>query len=268
MKYDCGFIGVGNMGSALASAVCRAISPERIIVTDRSMEKASSLAEERGCSTGDTEELIRESKFIFIGVKPQMMEETLLPYKETLRRRSDRFILVSMAAGLPMERILGYAGGSYPIIRIMPNLPVAVGEGTILYSSKDVTGVEISEFLAMLSPAGGLFPLEENLIDAGCSVSGCGPAFVYMFIEALAKGGTECGLEPGFARILAEKTVLGSAKYASSSEKGLSQLTRDVCSPGGSTIKGVEVLNASAVPESVVSAVRAAYKRNRELGGK
>lgn len=268
MKYDCGFIGVGNMGSALASAVCRSVSPARIIVTDRSMEKALTLAEKYGFNTGDTGELIRESKFIFLGVKPQMMEETLLPYKETLRLRSDRFILVSMAAGLPMERILSFAGGNYPIIRIMPNLPVAVNEGTILYSSQNVTEDEILEFLAILSPAGELFSLEEDLIDAGCSVSGCGPAFVYMFIEALAKGGIECGLEPGLARTLAEKTVSGSAKYASVSEKALSQLIRDVCSPGGSTIKGIEALTASAVPESVVSAVRAAYKRNRELGGK
>jgi pyrroline-5-carboxylate reductase len=194
-----------------------------------------------------------------------------LPAPENQGRR---FILVTMAAGLSMERISEMAGGHYPVIRIMPNTPAAIGEGVILHSHNDlVTDEEVLEFTRMLSAAGKLCALPEHLIDAGSSVSGCGPAFVYMFIEALADGGVACGLPRKDAYAFAAQMVAGSAKMVLRSledpaEAGSSfvhpgELKDAVCSPGGTTIEGVRALENAGFRSAVMEAVIAAFEKNK-----
>ena len=185
-----------------------------------------------------------------------------------------RFILVTMAAGLSMEQISEMAGGHYPVIRIMPNTPAAIGEGVILHSHNDlVTDEEVLEFTRMLSAAGKLCALPEHLIDAGSSVSGCGPAFVYMFIEALADGGVACGLPRKDAYAFAAQMVAGSAKMVlrgleDPAEAGSrfvhpGELKDAVCSPGGTTIEGVRALENAGFRSAVMEAVIAAFEKNK-----
>lgn len=189
-----GFLGCGNMGGAIARAICKATDPQNVYLANRTAAKAEALAAELGCHTTINDEVAGRCDLIFLAVKPQMMEAMLEPLKFTLAERPSHFILCSMAAGLPISRIQEMAGGDYPVIRIMPNTPASVGAGMIQYCSRNVTAEEETEFLNLMSPAGRLDAVSENLMDAASSVSGCGPAWVYQFIEALADGGVACGL--------------------------------------------------------------------------
>ena len=265
MNHTVGFIGTGNMGGALARAAAKVLPPERILLANKTRAKAEALAAELGCRVGSVEEAAG-CTYVFLGVKPQMMADLLAQIGPVLAARTDRFVLVSMAAGLTMERIRAMAGGSYPMIRIMPNTPVAVGEGVIQYDGLDVTEEEIAQFCAMLAQGGLLDPLPEKLIDAGSAVSGCGPAFADLFLEALADGGVACGLPRAKAQAYAAQMLLGAAKLALESGQHPGQLKDAVCSPGGSTIAGVRALEQRAFRAAVMEAVEAAWKRNRELG--
>ena len=185
-----GFIGTGNMGGALARAACKSIPSDQVFLANRTAEKAKALAEELDCRLADNEAIAESADFIFLGVKPQMMADLLAEISPVLAKRESRFILVTMAAGLPIARIQELAGGNYPVIRIMPNTPAAIGEGMILYAcGEGVNKTEEKVFLDAMTGAGRFSPLPEKLIDAGSAVSGCGPAFVDLFIEALADGG-------------------------------------------------------------------------------
>ena len=126
--YKFGFIGVGNMGGALAKAVIKSAGKEQVIVSDHSKEKTQEFSLSTGCFVGTNTDIAKNSKFIFLGVKPQMMKDMLEGIRETLIQRSDKFILVSMAAGMPIEKILGFCKKSYPVIRIMPNMPVLAND--------------------------------------------------------------------------------------------------------------------------------------------
>ena len=194
MLKTIGFLGCGNMGGAIARAVCKAADPQNVYLANRTAAKAEKLAAELGCNTTINDEVAGRCDLIFLAVKPQMMEALLTPLKFTLAERPGRFVLCSMAAGLPISRIQELAGEDYPVIRIMPNTPASVGEGMIQYCSSHVTAEEEAEFCKLMAPAGRLDPVPETLIDAASCVSGCGPAWVYQFIEALADGGVACGL--------------------------------------------------------------------------
>ena len=172
-----GFLGCGNMGGAIARAVCKATDPQNVYLANRTAAKAEALAEELGCKTTVNDEVAGRCDLIFLAVKPQMMEALLAPLKFTLNERPGRFILCSMAAGLSIPRIQEMAGEDYPVIRIMPNTPASVGEGMIQYCSSHVTAEEEAEFCKLMAPAGRLDPVPEALIDAASCVSGCGPAW-------------------------------------------------------------------------------------------
>ncbi len=269
MKYGFGFIGTGNMGSALATAVVRKCGGGSVLLCDKDSEKADSLAKKLGAGSGDIKEIAAECKYIFLGVKPQMMKDMLSEISDVLRSRTDGFILVTMAAGLSMDTIAEFAGFSLPVIRIMPNTPVAVGRGMILYCSNElVSNEDEAEFAASLSCAGSIDKLSESLIDAGSAVSGCGPAFVYMFIGAMADGGVKCGLPRDKALKYAAETVLGSAEMVLCSGKHTEELKDAVCSPAGSTIEGVSTLESFAFRASVETAVANAFEKTKELGRK
>ena len=261
------FIGTGNMGSALARAAARALPPEQLLLSNRTPGKAEVLAGELRCAAAPVHEAAGNGKYIFLGVKPQMMEEVLSEIAPVLAARTDRFVLVTMAAGLTMERIAAMAGGPYPVIRIMPNTPCAVGEGVILWDANaQVTEAEASAFTAALSGAGVLDRLEERLIDAGSAVAGCGPAFAYLFIEALADGGVACGLPRDKAMSYAAQMAIGAARMVLESGKHPGALKDAVCSPGGSTIAGVRALEERGFRGAAMDAVIAAVEKTRELG--
>ena len=142
-----GFIGTGNMGGALARAAAKAVAPENILLSDQCAEKAQALADELGCATADIQTLAASCDYLFLGVKPQVMGDMLSQIAPVLASRKDGFVLVSMAAGIAMADICRLAGGNYPVIRIMPNLPVSVGSGMILFdATENVSENQVSAF--------------------------------------------------------------------------------------------------------------------------
>ena len=267
MEQTIGFIGVGNMGGALARAAARAVDPGRIVVSNRSPEKAEALSQALSCRVATATEVAESCDLVFLGVKPQMMAGLLEELQPALERRKTPVTLVSMAAGVSMAQIRAMAGGDYPVIRIMPNTPVAVGQGVVLYDQTENVSVEAKAlFLTAMGTAGLLDPLEERLMDAGSAVAGCGPAFADLFLEALADGGVLCGLPRAKAQAYAAQMLLGAAALAMETELHPGQLKDAVCSPGGSTIAGVKTLEQFAFRAAVIDAVEAAYEKTKALG--
>ncbi len=259
--YEVGLIGCGNMGSAILKAVAKALKPEELLLANRTEQKAKDLAETLGCSYGSNAEVAGVCRYIFLGVKPGGMEEMLAPLKGILKMRDD-FILVTMAAGLSIAKIKQMAGGDYPVIRIMPNTPVSIGKGMILSSASPEVGEEDrKEFSRLMKDCGCLDEIPENLMDAGCALSGCGPAYVDLFIEAMADAGEKCGLPGEKSLSYACQTLIGAASLVLESGKSPGALKEAVCSPGGSTIEGVHVLENRDFRGAVMDAVQAAYDK-------
>lgn len=261
------FIGTGNMGGALARAVRAALPEAELYLSDRSREKAEALAEEIGAEVLDNVTAAERADYLFLGVKPQMLGNLSEEIGEITRARGSSVTLVSMAAGVPIARINELFGKTVPVIRIMPNTPVSVGKGLVLWCTNGTvqTGGK-QDFRAMLAKAGVLSELPEGLIDAGCALSGCGPAFVCLFLEAMADGAVTCGLPRAQAMEYAAQTLLGTAALLLDTGKHPGELKDAVCSPAGSTIAGVRALEKGAFRADVMNAVIAAFERTKELG--
>ncbi len=265
-KMKIGFIGCGNMGGALAKAVASSAMGE-VLLADALETKAYELASKIDGTLSNVQSIESSCNYIFLGVKPQVMPELLESIAPILKQRQDRFILVTMAAGIKIEKINQMLDAKLPTIRIMPNTPVSVGEGMILYSPcKAITLSEEKEFKKILKFAGRVDKLDEDLIDAGCAISGCGPAFVYMFATSMAKAGEKCGLPPKKAIEYTAQTLMGAAKLMLNSKKSPETLKKEVCSPKGATIEGVISLENSHFDRDVDTAIKASYKRTKELG--
>ena len=262
-----GFIGLGNMGGSLARLVAQ---EERfrseLLLANRSRNKAEKIAAEVGGQPVSNAEVFAQAEVIFLGIKPAQFADFLADYQEILDKR-DSLLLVSMAAGLSLEILEKLTPSHHRWIRIMPNTPVAVGEGVISYAlSQQVNQADEDLLQEILSSAGLLLKLEEKQLDAATALAGCGPAFVYLFIEALADAGVRAGLSRDISLELAKQTLLGAAKLSQVSVQHPAQLKDQVCSPGGSTIEGVASLEENAFRGTVMDAVQAAYKRTQELG--
>ena len=276
-----GFIGCGNMGGVLAAVAAkalgltpglksRAVDGPAVLVTDHNKEKVSQLIETFGCKASSAEEIARKCDMIFLGVKPQAMDKACAEIRPALEKRlklEEQFCIVSMAAGLKIEAFDKMLG-QVPVIRMMPNTPCATGAGAILYTPGNLVSKENEQtFMTLMQPAGIILRMEEAKIDKGCAVSGCGPAFVYMFIDALIDAGVRIGLPRAEAKQLAIQTVLGSAMMcAQGGASEPAKLKADVCSPGGSTIEGVVALEEYAFYAAIMEAVKASYERTVELG--
>ena len=259
MKY--GFLGCGNMGSAIARAISK--KTKNITVTDRS-GKAKELAAELGIEHADAEAVCR-CDAVFLAVKPQMMQQAIAPVREILQHQKP--LLITMAAGLKLEAIEKMVGISLPIIRIMPNTPAQVGMGMTLYCCNDlVTDAQLAQFLSDMEQSGKLDCIPENLIDAAGVVSGCGPAYVYVFAEALADGAVACGVPREKALQYAASTLMGAGKMLLETGLHPAVLKDAVCSPGGSTIAGINVLEQDGFRGTVMDCVKASCDRNKELG--
>ena len=256
MKY--GFIGCGNMGGAIAKAVSSRTLD--FAVTDRS-GKAKAL----GFPYTTAEEIARNAERIFLGVKPQMMQGVLEKLKPVLQEKKP--LLITMAAGLTMEKIDAMAGGGFPIIRIMPNTPTAIGQGVIQYCANGLVSEDVlADWLADMQPCGLVDALDEKLIDAASALSGSGPAYMYIFLEALADGAVACGIPRQKAYEYAAMTMAGSAGMYLQTKQHPGALKDAVCSPGGSTIAGVKALEEGGLRAAAMNCVAETFKRNKELG--
>ncbi len=264
MTYKFGFIGAGNMGGALLTAAAKNCDM-KIAVYDVCADKARQYAEKyENVTVSALDTLIKESEYVFLGVKPQMAAELFGDISPLFGECNP--ILVSMLAGTSVEKLCALSGKEMPVIRIMPNTPALIGEGVILYCSNSaVSESQLEFFVNAMSGAGLLDRIDENKIDAASAVSGCGPAFCYMFIEALADGAVECGVPRDKAMTYAAKMLSGAADMVLETGTHPGALKDAVCSPGGTTIAGVHALEDKAFRSAVMNAVTAAYKRTLEL---
>ena len=267
MSSTIGFIGVGNMGGALTRAACR-WNAQQVVITSRSLQKAQELKDQLGCRMAqDNQALAAGAKFIVLGVKPHQMGQLLQELAPVLKQRRDRYILVSMAAGVTLATLASQLGMEAPILRIMPNTPSSIGKGMILYTPNQlVQPEEVEEFCQIMATAGRLDALEESQMDAASALAGCGPAFAYLFLEALADGAVACGLPRAKAMEYAAQTLAGAADMVLETGSHPGQLKDAVCSPGGSTIQGVRALEERGMRAAAMNAVIASYEKNKELG--
>jgi pyrroline-5-carboxylate reductase len=268
------FIGTGNMGGALIRAACRAVGAEEVIIADYQADKAAALAGELGCAAAaDNNEAAAGAKYVFLCVKPQVLPQVAAALADTLSaclERGEEKVIVSIAAGVQIASIRGYLDGvkgTLPILRVMPNTCAAIGQGMLALTDggagldQELAGAE-----AILAQAGRVERMAEGLMDAFTAVAGCGPAYVYPFIEALADGGVMAGLPRAQAQLFAAQTVLGAAAMVLESGEHPGALKDAVCSPGGSTIAGVAELENRGFRAAAIQAVLAAYEKNIQLG--
>ncbi len=256
-----GFIGCGNMGSVLAMAVCNSDSDCKLFLSDANNSVANSLSCETGGTVCDNIQIATECDYIFLAVKPNIILDVaneIAPYLK------DTAVIISIAAGMTINKIADKIKCN-PIIRIMPNTPAAVGLGVILYTTKNTSLSDIERFKILMQKAGTLVVIDEACIDAATAVSGCGPAYAYMFIEAVANAGENCGVSSELSLKLAAETVKGAAEMVLKSGITPKKLCDNVCSPGGSTIEGVRSLQENGFDTVVDQAIKAAYKRTKEL---
>lgn len=264
--YQLGFIGTGNMGSVLARSACASASADEVLLANRTKETAERLAAELGCMAGDNCDVAKMCRYIFLGVKPQAMAGLLSEIAPVLRERKDRFVLVSMAAGVKLSTIEQMLGAEYPVIRMMPNIAAAAGESMLLFTANTkVTKEEKQGFFHYMEGAGQIDEIPEGWMDAGCALSGSGTAFAFLFLEALSDGAVACGLPREKALNYAAQTLLGSARLVMESGRHPAELKDAVCSPGGTTIAGVSVLESAGFRGAAIEAVKAAYRRACEL---
>ena len=260
MKY--GFIGCGNMGGAILKALRQ--NTADICITDRS-GKAKALAAELGVQYGDNLWVAENCQRIFLGVKPHMMADCLKPLQEILKEKKP--LLITMAAGLELQKIREMAGAELPVIRIMPNTPTAIGMGVIPYCCNElVTDQMLEDWLQDMANCGLLDPLEERLMDSASALSGSGPAYMYLLLEAMADGAVACGIPRQKALNYAAMTMAGAAQMYLTTGQHPGQLKDAVCSPGGSTIAGIRELEAKGYRGMLMDCVLAAYRKNKELG--
>ena len=242
-----GFIGCGNMAGAIIAGIIKKglVSPDEIYGSNSTPEHANATHERLGIQTTTDNTLVAgESDIVFLCVKPQQYEAVIDQVKDHLHERQ---ILVSIAPGKTLAWLGEKIGHPQKIVRVMPNTPALVGEGTTAFCPGD------------------LVSLAEPLMDAASAVGGSAPAFVYMFIEALADGGVAEGLPRAQAQMIAAQTVLGSAKMVLETGEHPGKLKDQVCSPGGSTIAGVEALEEGAFRGTTTHAVRATVAKARSL---
>ncbi|MCL2806317.1 MAG: pyrroline-5-carboxylate reductase [Treponema sp.] len=260
------FIGCGNMGFALMKAAARVIKPENIFLTDADSEKAHNAAVSAGAKTLKTNiEAAQMCDFIFLAVKPQVLDQVLAEITPAIEKRNPSPVLVSMAAGWSIARIQSYV--KTPVVRIMPNTPSLIGKGMIAMSvSQEVSQQKAEELKTLLNGAGLVDIIDERFMNAVTGLSGSGPAFVYLFIEALADGAVHSGMPKDKALYYAVQTVTGAAAMVQETGKQPGELKDMVTSPGGTTLAGIAALENGAFRSTVMKAVEAAKKRAEELG--
>ena len=260
------FIGVGRMGSALARGLVAAgVPPERIWASDADASAARRLAEEIGVRVpGSNREAVGDADTVVLAVKPQVAKSVLQDLAPAL---TERHALVSIAAGISTAQLADWSGlPARRIVRTMPNTPCLVGAGAVAMAIGPETDADAAEAARAVFEATSLVvTVDEKLIDAVTGLSGSGPAYVFLFLEALADGGVAAGLSRETAQSLAAQTVLGAAKMVVDLGAHPAQLRDQVTSPGGTTVAGLGVLEERGFRSAVIEAVQAAARRSREL---
>jgi pyrroline-5-carboxylate reductase len=262
-----GVIGAGKIGSAIARGVIRSglAAKENVIASDVSEALRQAAAQELGIKvTADNGALCDFADIIILSVKPQVVDPVA---REIAKKVGTKKLLVSVAAGVPLARIeAGLAQGAR-VVRVMPNIACVVGAGAAGYAGgAHATAADLEKVGAILNSFGVGMVVEEKYLDAVTGLSGSGPAYVFLFMEALADGGVQVGLARDVALKLAMQTVYGAAKMALEGNKHLGELKDEVTSPGGTTIAGLYAMEQKGLHGIVMEAVVHATRRSQELG--
>lgn len=267
-----GFIGLGQMATALASGFLRAglVSAERLFGFDVSSDAAARFASTTGATVcADAAETVAKADVVFFAVKPQYMSAALEPVRAALSDAPSSKLLVSIAAGLPISYFESALFPEIRLVRVMPNTPALVGAGAAGFArSQNATPEDGAVVGALLRSVGSAFELAESQLDAVTGLSGSGPAFVYLALEALADGGVKAGLPRSIALELAAQTLKGGAEMYLQTRKHPGELKDAVTSPAGTTIAGVAALEERGFRSALIEAVDRATKRSRELGAR
>lgn len=249
-----GFIGMGNMaGAILLGALANGyLKDDEVVVYDINPSQLSKLDEYDIAIAKNEEELVDNSEMVFVGVKPQVIENVILPLKENLKNKA----LISIVLGYDFDKYKQLLDESTRHIFVMPNTPAMVGEGMSLIEKKhSLTEKEFNFVKGMFSAIGEIEILPSHLMGVGGALSGCGPAYIYMVIEALADGAVLEGMPRDLAYKLASQTVLGAGKMQRETKLHPGVLKDNVCSPGGTTIQGVSILEKGKMRSLFMDAV-------------
>lgn len=263
------FIGAGNMAEALVKGLLRAgvATPQEIICTDRRVERGPELTQKYGVRFSQANlAAVKEAGIVVLSVKPQVMDKVLDEIGPALDASK---LVISIAAGIPILAIERKVGHGVRVVRTMPNTPALVGAGaTALSPGEHATEADLAQARALFDAIGMTVVVEEPLLDAVTGLSGSGPAYVFLIIEALADGGVKAGLARAQAQDLAAQTVYGSAKLLIETGEHPGRLKDQVTSPGGTAIAGLHTLEAGGLRTTLMNAVESATNRSRELGKK
>jgi len=261
------FLGAGNMAEALLKGLLRAnvAVPGEILCTDRRLDRLQELSARYGVRTSsDNRAATAEAGVVVLSVKPQVMNRLLGEIAPALDASK---LVISIAAGVPLAAIERKVGHGVRIVRVMPNTPALVGAGATAISPGDhAVEEDVAATKALFDAVGRTVIVDETLLDAVTGLSGSGPAYVFLVIEALADAGVKVGLDRRTAQDLAAQTVLGSAKLLIETGEHPGRLKDQVTSPGGTAIAGLHTLEAGGLRTTLMNAVEAATKRSHELG--
>ena len=255
-----GFIGMGNMGYAIMKGVKGSFQKEDILFHSNTIEKMKKISEEEDVRyTMSNKEVLAETKYIILAVKPQMFDKVLPEIRESIRQEH---VIISLAPGVTIKQLEEMCG-TKRIVRTMPNTPALVTEGMtgVSYNEDIFSEEEKHTVEKIFSAIGKMRVVDEKLIDSVVCASGSSPAYVFMFIEALADSVVKCGMKREEAYEFVAQTVLGSAKLMLETKKHPAELKDMVCSPGGTTIAGVEALEETGFRKSVFSATKACFDK-------
>jgi pyrroline-5-carboxylate reductase len=262
-----GFLGGGNMAAALVKGLLHAkvVPPAQVIVSDVKEERLAFLHETHGVkTTQDNHELVKVADVVVLAVKPQVFDKVLNAVGAEFRPDQ---LLVSVAAGVPVSAMEARLPANARVVRSMPNTPATVDAGaTAIAAGTHATDEDLGIARALFSAVGRVVTLDETLLDAVTGLSGSGPAYVMLMIEALADGGVKVGLHRDTALLLAAQTVYGSAKLLLDTGEHPGRLKDMVTSPGGTAIAGLHTLESGGLRRTLIDAVEAASKRSAELG--
>lgn len=264
-KRKVGCIGIGVMGSALMEAVIKTVGADEVIVHDPDSIKTDAFCAKTGCAKAPSNrDVVSLSDFLFLAVKPLYLPAVL---EEIFPAVTGDTVVVSMAAGVKIDAIKKHLDGHPRVIRIMPNTPAAVGCAMIAVAPDiGVPSSDVDEFCRIVSKAGMTEITPESLMDAVTAVSGSGPAYAYLFVEALSDAAVRMGMGRAQAIRYSAQTLKGAAEMVLATGTHPAALKDGVCSPAGTTIAGVTSLEKNGFRSAVIEAALAAWERSKELG--
>jgi len=266
-RLTIGFLGAGKMATALAGGFIRAglTTPKQLLASDVSDSARKAFVKDTGAKATDSNaEVVRFAQVLILAVKPDQISAVLAGVRSGV---TNKHVVISIAAGVPISMLETGLDPGTRVIRVMPNTPALVGQSATAFALGKAASPADAELAASLFSAVGIaFQLKESLLDAVTGLSGSGPAYVYLFIEALSDGGVACGLPRDVATKLAAQTLMGSAKMVLETGHHPGALKDMVTSPGGTTIEGLHELEKGKLRGVIMSAVRAATEKSKKLG--